>query len=244
MNRATAILFGACCLALVPAAQAAGPLAQWKETAIDAKDVELGKVIEHDFVLKNTGDAPLQILEVHNSCGCTVVDYPKSIQPGQEGHFKTRVKTEGLQTGRQSKTMTVNTDAPNAERVVLQVKFNLITALEFIPKGTIYLACVSGTEKVDQILARPHRPGLTITQVSSSSPNFEVRFEPVKPEVVETTLNNPRLPKTGDYWIHVRIPPNAPVGQHKAKITVKTTDPSFPEGNIAAVAAVRAATGS
>lgn len=223
----------------VPAALASGPFAEWPEMSFDAQNVQLGEVIDHVFVVKNKGDAPLKILEVHNSCGCTVTDYPSVVEPGKEGQVKARIKTETLQTGRQSKTVTVITDAPNLDRVVLQVKFNLVTALEFIPKSTVYIPCKSGEEKIEQVLVRPHRPGMKVTRVVSDNPVLQVRFELVKPEEAKQKLDNPRLPQAGDYWVTLRIPPEAPVGQHKAKITVKTSDPGFPEGQIVVTASVR-----
>lgn len=47
-----------------------------------------GARINHKFLVRNDGDAPLQILQAKPACSCTLVgDYPRIIQPGQTVEF-------------------------------------------------------------------------------------------------------------------------------------------------------------
>lgn len=47
-----------------------------------------GARIEHKFLVRNDGNAPLQILQAKPACSCTLVgDYPRIIQPGQTAEF-------------------------------------------------------------------------------------------------------------------------------------------------------------
>lgn len=41
------------------------------------------KIQRHAFVLHNTGKEPISILNISASCSCTVVKFPKTIQPGK-----------------------------------------------------------------------------------------------------------------------------------------------------------------
>lgn len=73
--------------------------------------VKVGQIVEHEFTLVNTGDAPLIISNVHASCGCTTPDYSKApIAPGEKGMVKVRFDSNG-QMGNQHKIVTVTSNA-------------------------------------------------------------------------------------------------------------------------------------
>lgn len=72
------------CLLLLSTVALAQPKAEWKTTKIDFKEVQRGEVLNLDFVVTNTGNAPLILQEGEVSCSCTSVDYSsKPILPGQ-----------------------------------------------------------------------------------------------------------------------------------------------------------------
>jgi len=71
------------------------------------------KAADFQFVVKNTSDRPVQILEIRTSCGCTVAEMPKSpwvLEPGGNGSFRATVDIRGRR-GRFAKTMMVASDA-------------------------------------------------------------------------------------------------------------------------------------
>ena len=55
--------------------------------------VPKGDKIVHDFVIKNEGDADLEITNVQPACGCTVAEFDKTISPGQTGKVHAVVDT-------------------------------------------------------------------------------------------------------------------------------------------------------
>ncbi len=204
--------------------------------AWDAGEVELGAILEHDFILKNVGDSPVKITDVSPQCGCTVPEYPSIIPPGESGAVHLVIKTGTLHTGKNSKTTTVRTDARGAERLVFQVKMKLYTPLELLPKPLVYLRSVVGQGQEQKILARPHREGMKITGVSSNNPNIAVSFE------LAHSLNNASassgglasllVPRDGDAYVIVKLLPTAKEGLHRAEVLVHTSDPEFPEAVI------------
>jgi hypothetical protein len=201
----------------------------------DAGEVELGSVVVHDFVLENVGDAPVQINSVRAQCGCTVVDYPEAIPPGESGSLRVKIETDELHTGKTSKTVTVVTDAINEPRVVFQMKMRLHTALEFLPKPMVYLRAQAGSGAQEKLLARPHRKGMEISSVRCEDENVSVRIEPA--ESVDGGDKNSRiasllLPRDGDAWIVVEVKPSAPAGFHRAEVVVETSDPEHPESRL------------
>ncbi len=214
------------------------------EKSWNAGEVELGAVLEHDFLFTNAGDEPVKIKDVLPQCGCTVPEYPKVIAPGETAAVRLRINTKTLHTGKNSKTTTVLTNAPGSERVILQVKMQLFTPLEFLPRPMVYLRTVKGKAKEEKVLARPHREGMKITGVESDNPNISVSFEAAKVAARSDDgtghLANVLLPREGDVWITVTLSPDTPEGIHRAAIIVRTTDPDYPEAQIRVSAAVKA----
>ena len=65
-----------------------------------------GKV-EHDFIIKNTGDKPIAISSVSSSCGCTIPEWDKApLRPGQESKIHV-VFDPHNNSGKFNKTITV-----------------------------------------------------------------------------------------------------------------------------------------
>lgn len=72
------------------------------------------------FEFTNTGDAPLVILDVQSTCGCTVPTKPKEpILPGQTGQIEVKYN---MATGPIRKSLTVESNAINYERGKIHLK--------------------------------------------------------------------------------------------------------------------------
>ncbi|HMP98646.1 MAG TPA: DUF1573 domain-containing protein [Cyclobacteriaceae bacterium] len=96
----------------------------WEETTHNFSQIKSGTSVEHKFIFKNTGNAPLIISAVKASCGCTVADYSKDpVMPGAEGFVKAvyTASTPGIFT--KTVTVTANTDD---EQIVLSIKGEVI----------------------------------------------------------------------------------------------------------------------
>ncbi len=106
--------------------------AQGKSEATFDKTVhDFGKVSEEEgnisceFIIKNTGDAPLVISRVNASCGCTTPDWTKApIAPGATGFVKATYGAKG-RPGPFSKTVSVYTNAKD-NAYVLTIKGDVI----------------------------------------------------------------------------------------------------------------------
>jgi hypothetical protein len=206
--------------------------ATFPERSFEAGDVQHGGVIEHAFAVRNDGDEPLLITEVHPTCGCTILDYTATpIPPGGTGTVKFKIETKTLASGKHSKTITVMTDAPNAERTVLQMKLNVVTALEFLPRSLVYMYTVKGEPKVEKVLLRPHVDGLKVLGVTSSNPNVKASLEPSRAtSAASGEVRGALTERPGDYWLTVELGPGAPVGTFKAAIALTTSDPKTTAG--------------
>ena len=85
------------------------PAITFEEEVYDFGTIDQGTNVEHVFKFKNTGEAPLLIVNAKSSCGCTVPEYTKEpIAPGAEGQLL--VKFNGSGQNQVSKTVTITTN--------------------------------------------------------------------------------------------------------------------------------------
>ena len=102
-----------------------------KDNTIDygkvSKDSDSGI---RSFEFKNTGNAPLIIINVQSTCGCTVPSKPtEPILPGKTGKIDVKYN---MSPGPIRKTITVETNATNVEggRVALKIKGEVVVKEE------------------------------------------------------------------------------------------------------------------
>jgi len=74
-----------------------------------------GEKVEHTFIFKNIGNAPLIINNVLSTCGCTVPQWPKEpIMPEEEGMIKV-VFDSTSKIGRQNKVITIRSNSKEGD---------------------------------------------------------------------------------------------------------------------------------
>ena len=110
------LLSGSVVLSVAP------PKIQFKEETWDFGKVKQGEVLIHEFVVKNIGEAPLSILKVRTSCGCTAaLVSEQKIAPGKEGRIKVTFNSGGYGE-KVAKSIYVDSDdpaRPNAELTIV-----------------------------------------------------------------------------------------------------------------------------
>ncbi len=193
---------------------------------IDEPIADLGIVVKgdsasHEFIIRNTGDAPLELLEVRPACGCTVVEFDKMIEPGGSGKVHATLSTSGLRGGGGSKGISVFTNDPDNPRVQLTLQAKLRDYLVFNPGFARFVKGKGhGTGEVTQILFAPKFDDLEILKVESPFPFLSVDYRPATEEEhrAEGAANQYVLTLTLDYS-------KAAVGPLTGKLAVYTNHP-------------------
>ncbi len=86
-----------------------GPKISVDTTAWNFGEVWAGEKLEKSVVIKNVGDAPLEIQKPKSSCGCTVPSEPKSpLMPGESTTML--IKYNGVKLGDAHQTVTLNSN--------------------------------------------------------------------------------------------------------------------------------------
>lgn len=113
------------------------------ETVVPAPDFNFGEVLEgeivtHEYVIENKGTAPLKILEVRTSCGCTTARKPESVVPGTQEQIVVQGNTRGYGGRDFNKTITVTTDDPKQPRIQLHLSGKVMQFASIQP-GHLFL---------------------------------------------------------------------------------------------------------
>lgn len=91
---------------------------------IEKAEYDWGKVLQgtrvkHIFTVENRGKAPLKILKVSSTCGCTSTRFDEVIEPGASGIIELQVDTSEFSGGRPRKNAVVKTNDPELSEVHL-----------------------------------------------------------------------------------------------------------------------------
>jgi hypothetical protein len=115
-----------------------GPRIQFAAREHDFGEIQAGVSLKHTFVYTNTGQATLEILQVRPSCGCTTAgDWEKRIAPGATGTIPIQFNSANF-SGPIHKTVSVVSNDPRENNVVLQVKAKVWVPLEVTPKTVMF----------------------------------------------------------------------------------------------------------
>lgn len=92
-------------------------------------EVELGEIqskksYDHVFIFENDGDEALKITEIMNACGCTILNYTKTVMPGESGQIKVRYTPKKGEEGFVVKSFTVTFD--NGAKQHLYLKATIV----------------------------------------------------------------------------------------------------------------------
>jgi hypothetical protein len=217
----TAIL--ALCAVLLVAATvlAAGkPKAVVAEPIKDVGTVATGEKITHDFVIRNDGDAVLEITNVQPACGCTVAQFDKTIAPGQTGKVHAVVDTTTF-NGPISKGVSVFTNDPDTPQIELTIRAKVEPYIAVKPGYARYIT-VQGEPlegSIAQTLYATDGTSIDVTGVDSPWPYLHVTYREAKPEERVGEAK-------GKQWkIEMKLSNDAKVGPLSDYVTVHTNHP-------------------
>ena len=217
----TAIL-ALCAVLLVAAAVfAAGkPKAVVAEPIKDVGTVATGEKITNDFVIRNDGDAVLEITNVQPACGCTVAQFDKTIAPGQTGKVHAVVDTTTF-NGPISKGVSVFTNDPDTPQIELTIRAKVEPYIAVKPGYARYIT-VQGEPlegNIAQTLWATDGTSIDVTGVDSPWPYLHVTYREAKPEERVGEAK-------GKQWkIEMKLTNDAKVGPLTDYVTVHTNHP-------------------
>jgi len=170
------------------------------ETRHDFGEVFEDRQLSHTFVIKNRGDAPVEILKVDPDCACTVPSYDRTIPPGGQGEITLTLKPYSVMHQFRKETRIFTNDREHAE-------FSLVltgTAKPFIeiqPSHIVRLRGAPGDNLQGQVRFTSHLPGpFKITNYRTNIPDkIEVNLKAVQADRVYVLEVKNKSQNSGPY---------------------------------------------
>lgn len=206
------------------------------ERVLDFGTVAQGEEIGADFTITNEGDAALQVKTVRPTCGCTVVDYPRSIEPGESGVIKAKVDTTEF-AGPISKSMLLMTDDPESPSMSLVIKAVVKPFVEVLPRPLVRINAIQGegsTQRVVLVADPSVGEDLKITKIESNVPQLLASYR----KLDKNELVDERGPH--QFEVELSLADDVPVGPLNAQILVFTNHPKAKKVVIKVFGVVRA----
>jgi hypothetical protein len=201
-------------------AQAPKPKAVVAQPILDVGKKPKGEKLVGEFVIRNEGNAPLEISEVRPACGCTVADFTKTIAPGQSGTIKLTIDTSDF-NGPISKGATVFTSDVENPQLELTVRA-IIDPYIFVKPGYARYITVQNEAKegsIGQTLWAPDGTPFDVIKVDSPWPYLTTSFRPAKDAELQPDA------KGKQWYVELHLSNGAPVGPLADMVRVTTNHP-------------------
>lgn len=205
------------------------PKMQIVEPSYNAGEMyKTNKKIQHDFIVKNIGNADLQIINARPGCGCTVTQFDKVIAPGAEGKVTASVDISHFK-GQIEKGIDLETNDTDQAHARLTIKANIKTVVEIRPADQIRFTVSKGESKKDDYQLTPtYEKPIKITDAKIDSEFFTVDLVP--PDAAG---------QKPEYKLTVGVKDNAPIGTQTGSVELTLQDAPVPTMTIPVTAIVR-----
>ncbi len=162
-----------------PAAETAAPKIVCDQMVYNFGERKNDQDVEHAYVIKNEGNATLEIKQARASCGCTVANIAnKTVPPGEETTITAKLNLRG-RLGPQHKTITVDSNDPRVPALVLTLEGNSLAA--DAPTG----AAAPNSENA----AAPEAPAASAPPVERAPPVTDFLAAPTEISIEEGAQN-------------------------------------------------------
>ncbi len=195
----------------------------FSERGVDFGAVPRGAIRRHEFLLTNTTNDVVNILDVRASCGCTTGRaLATTIPPGQSTVIEAEMDTRNFVGVKATKlTISLVTAGGRQAEVALTVRSNILSDIVLNP-GSLQFGTLARGQTAEQVL--------TIDRHGAPSWRIE-RMVATKNvgRYVEATLSEAYRGAQGvGYVLSVRLKPDAPTGALSEEIRLVTNDQETP----------------
>lgn len=174
-----------------------------------------GEKVQYHFLLKNAGEAELEIRKVRPSCGCTAaVPSQKVIPPGGEAHVEVTFDSKNF-VGKVTKTVMVDTNDPSEPTHTLTLEAFILEEVAAEP-SRLTLGQIRQGEglSLEVEVKSPTGMELKVSEAQSSSRALEI-----------TSIERQASSR---YAIKLEVKRDSPAGRFDGDLVVHTNSPRQP----------------
>ncbi|MEO8277893.1 MAG: hypothetical protein ABI639_16895 [Thermoanaerobaculia bacterium] len=203
----------------IPAA--ANPTGKKPQLVVDERVFEAGpvardQVLDHTFKLRNTGDAPLNILGVTSAENTELLTHPTVIAPGGSEELRIRVPLLNDKPVALLKQLELHTDDPATPSIILELR---VMSTEYVGVRPGYARWIS---------VQHEKPG-TISQhlAATDGQNFDVLKTTSPPAGVTAVITQVKKDPAGpkEWNLDLTLSDNPPVGPIEGTLLIYINHP-------------------
>ncbi|HOQ90878.1 MAG TPA: DUF1573 domain-containing protein, partial [Candidatus Hydrogenedentes bacterium] len=203
------------------AAPSADPTAKPKivcdEPTFNFGERDADTVVEHTFVLRNAGNATLEITEVKPGCGCTTTNLEtRTLAPGQEVKLGAKLDLKGRQ-GLQTKPIMVMSNDPETPSLQLTMTGTAIPAIEVDPQMVNFMNVMDDNPREQTIRIVAKKEGVTFKVLEVTAQDLDAFTHELK----EITPGK-------EYAIELKSKGALPEGSKNGRLIIRTDNQQRP----------------
>ncbi len=181
------------------------------ETTHDFGEVLQDKDLGYTFTVKNTGKAPLKILEVDPDCACTVPSYDKEIPSGKEGKITLKLKPFSV-TKKFTKKTRIRFNDPDTPQTVLILTGYAKPIIEITPSHIVrFKGGLNEVHKAEIRFISHMTEPFEITEAKTNiADKIDVDIKAEKPGKVYVVTVRNKLKEPGHYAGKIYLTTTAP----------------------------------
>ena len=125
----------------------AAPELAVEQGTVNFGTIPQGKKVQHSFIIRNSGDAPLQIKKLEADCGCTAVKPSTSVvQPGRRAEIDV-IFDSATFSGKVHKSIAMTTNAGKTPSYTFHMEGTIAEELQITPRQLSLGALATGVAK-------------------------------------------------------------------------------------------------
>jgi hypothetical protein len=193
---------------------AEGPRAEMSQSSFEFPKAIQGQMIEHAFVLRNNGPAPLRIQGVRLTPPLTLGRMPAQIDPNQEVALPVKLDTSNV-VGSFAGEIEVRLNDPQQPAVTFRMAGSVVPLIELSPMAALFVAGTRGTGGEGSIDIINHdRDPLRILYMEHPSERFALKLD--------------TLEEGNRYRLTLAMKADGPGGKAADTILLHTSSPTRP----------------
>ena len=147
---------------------------------IELKPKPEDETISTEFVFHNKGTKPVKVLKIDSACSCLSASLDKAVyQPGEKGVGKADFKVSSF-TGRQEKSVHVQTDDPAQSEWVITFALDIPEIIKIEPKTLQWWLGDPAEPKITRVTMTGSEP-MKITKITSTREQVQFSFKEITP---------------------------------------------------------------
>lgn len=212
----------------ISCAQLLEPKVTLQQTDFDFGNIEQGKIVDHKFIIANSGGDLLKITDVRATCGCTAAKPEKSeLKPGESTSILVSFNSAG-RLGVQQKFVYVTTNDPSNKEVKLKISGNILApnselSMEKQPK--IFLP---ETQHDFGIVKEGDVVSYTFKIVNKGKETLEIKDIKTSCGCTAALISNKQIQSGKEGTIKVDLDTKNRQGRMSRTITINSNDPEEP----------------